>query len=557
MHAKSMYNLKIAIVLLLVLLGSAQATNYYFKRSTGSNTTTGLDTLHPWASTQALKGKVILLPGDSLLFRRGETFANETLFLARHIKTQGTGAKPIVIGAWGSGTAKPILTSSNGRLMVLEKVTNVFIENLALSGARYGCIEMADSLPSNIRVQNNDLSKCGGGVYASGTQITISNNTIHDMKMVVNTKGAAGTNAANDDYGASGIGLSRINGCTVTGNNLWNLKAPSYDYGDDGGAFELWGTVRNCEVYRNKIRTTSGLLEAGGQAGDSVTNFKFHHNIAFETGAFFCLHIRSPRTSYGIYYRDIAFDHNLSINHKRNPGFHLLTTGDTLSDPKILQVRNNIFLSDSLESYVYQEGLSSTKKMPGTFMNNLLWCVSKPDISKRLQSTSEKFGNPLFAISDWYKADTLTDNIAAYRPQATSPLVGAGIVLKNVPTSYSYDFAWQPAVTSESTEIGPLNVMPVKKAELAGRLSESSQALFTVKRNLGDLQVVTQQASGYDIHYRVVGMDGRTIAGPGTWSGREGANTWTLPLPKATGMSVLMLNGPEIGSQTISIPNLK
>src|SRR5438132_507684 len=101
---KSIYPL---IVVVLLLASSVNATNYYFSASTGNDSLTTLQAEHPgtpWKSLNKLNQFFnSLQPGDSVLFKRGDTFSGFV-----NISKSGTPTLPIVFSTYGTG-AKPII----------------------------------------------------------------------------------------------------------------------------------------------------------------------------------------------------------------------------------------------------------------------------------------------------------------------------------------------------------------------------------------------------------------------------------------------------------------
>lgn len=80
---------------LFITLISAQATNYYFS-ATGNNNNSGITHSQAWLSLSKLKD-VVLIPGDSVLLKKGEIFIGEI-----NIKQSGTTQNPIVISSYGT-----------------------------------------------------------------------------------------------------------------------------------------------------------------------------------------------------------------------------------------------------------------------------------------------------------------------------------------------------------------------------------------------------------------------------------------------------------------------
>src|SRR5215469_13066934 len=92
----------------LLLTIKANATNYYFSYSSGDDSRTSAQAQSsstPWKTIGKLNSIMsILQPGDSVLFKRGDTFFGEII-----IGKSGTSSSKIVFGAYGSG-ARPIIT---------------------------------------------------------------------------------------------------------------------------------------------------------------------------------------------------------------------------------------------------------------------------------------------------------------------------------------------------------------------------------------------------------------------------------------------------------------
>ncbi len=81
---------------------TTNANNYYFSSTSGDDSRTtsqAHNSSTPWKSINKLNAIFsTLLPGDSILFKRGETFYGSIT-----INKSGTAGKPIVLGAYGSG----------------------------------------------------------------------------------------------------------------------------------------------------------------------------------------------------------------------------------------------------------------------------------------------------------------------------------------------------------------------------------------------------------------------------------------------------------------------
>lgn len=96
------------VAAMLCTLVNANANNYYFSFSVGNDSYTNAqaqNSLTPWKSLSKLNSFFSSLkPGDSVLFKRGDTFYGSFT-----ISVSGTSAKPIVLSAYGTG-ADPVIT---------------------------------------------------------------------------------------------------------------------------------------------------------------------------------------------------------------------------------------------------------------------------------------------------------------------------------------------------------------------------------------------------------------------------------------------------------------
>src|SRR4051795_2241605 len=95
-------------ILTLTLAIKAQATNYYFSSSVGDDSRTSAQAQSPstpWKSLTKLNSWFpSLQPGDSVLFKCGETFFGSFV-----TTKSGTSTSPIVLSSYGTG-AKPTIS---------------------------------------------------------------------------------------------------------------------------------------------------------------------------------------------------------------------------------------------------------------------------------------------------------------------------------------------------------------------------------------------------------------------------------------------------------------
>lgn len=108
----------VMIILFCVGFNLSAQTNYYFSASSGNDANTGKSPSSPWKSLDKLYSIWSSVnPGDSILFKRGDTFAPSTVgsrigVIRIPSGISGTANAYIVIGAYGSG-ARPIISGEN------------------------------------------------------------------------------------------------------------------------------------------------------------------------------------------------------------------------------------------------------------------------------------------------------------------------------------------------------------------------------------------------------------------------------------------------------------
>ncbi|MFT3680252.1 MAG: hypothetical protein QM791_08250 [Ferruginibacter sp.] len=119
---------RLTLALSVLLCYSASATNYYVS-STGNDANAGTSPTAPWKTISKVNSSFSsIAAGDSVLFKRGETFYGQLL-----PNKSGTATSKITISAYGTG-AKPIIsaltdvtgwTSLGGNLWKSAAVSNV------------------------------------------------------------------------------------------------------------------------------------------------------------------------------------------------------------------------------------------------------------------------------------------------------------------------------------------------------------------------------------------------------------------------------------------------
>ena len=256
------------------------ATNYYVNPASTSSITNGSFS-NPWKTIAQVNNATTLLnPGDSVFFRRGQTFIGNLM-----VWRSGTSTNPIVYTGYGTGdypimtnTVSDVISIYNRQYIVLDGFK--IIDN-TMNTTNHG-ITAKISYAINIEnspyctVRNCDISLVGVAISVTNgsNYTTIANNYIHNLRIVRNTVGG------DDDYGANGavIGSSRN---SITQNKFEACWAYCYDYGHDGGAIEFFGfdMSYNTIMYNTSIEC-DGFMEVGSNVdGTSINNTIAYNKI--------------------------------------------------------------------------------------------------------------------------------------------------------------------------------------------------------------------------------------------------------------------------------------
>ncbi len=134
--------------LLLIISSSAFSSTYYFSSVYGNDSLTYQQAQHsntPWRSLSKLNSySTALHPGDSILFKRGETWYGSI-----RVNNSGTASLPIFIGAFGTGP-KPVITG-------FQKITSWGATNPYASAA----MSFTPQSPPNIVAVNGIAQQIG------------------------------------------------------------------------------------------------------------------------------------------------------------------------------------------------------------------------------------------------------------------------------------------------------------------------------------------------------------------------------------------------------------
>ncbi len=208
-------------------------TTYYVDATSGSNLNDGTSATNAWKSITKVN-ETTFLPGDKILFKKGETFHGILYPLG-----SGTEENPITLGAYGDGDQLPIISTY---LMDLEDDRSELIET---------------AIPSST-----------AGIYLKDQSYW----TIENLKVTFSSESAAAgiyvcTSKSEWQYGIT------IRNCVVEGNGTTRLWQNSSYLKDTGGIYvghngSYKGYFNGVTIDGNVVRDVKGVgINAYGSQG--------------------------------------------------------------------------------------------------------------------------------------------------------------------------------------------------------------------------------------------------------------------------------------------------
>ncbi|MEO3807586.1 hypothetical protein ABGB17_01140 [Sphaerisporangium sp. B11E5] len=302
---------------------AAAGRTFYVDASQGDDDARGTGPKDAWRSL-GRAGEADLRPGDTLLLRRGRRWTG-TLELSG----KGTAARPIVVGAYGSG-ARPRITATGDDCVV---VAGSYFRVSELRASRCGW--------AGFRVEGryNDLWDVYADRNVTGVWFTPdgARNVLRGSQMRGNDRMSVDDDQPDNDSGAFGVLLNGDDN-RVVGNLITGSYARSKDYVADGAAVEVYGGDRNV-VAHNVARDNETFTELGHEPGGTATGNLFAHNVVTSSrsrGSF--LVTRGAGHSVGPVRGTVAVHNSVYLPASHTIGF---SCADGCSG-RILTLRNNV-----------------------------------------------------------------------------------------------------------------------------------------------------------------------------------------------------------------------
>jgi len=298
--------------------------NYYVSTDGNDNNPGTID--RPWQTLAAIHSRNFH-PGDVIHFKRGGHWTGGLV-----IDDSGSEGKPITFTTYGSGE-RPSFSNPGAAWSYTKAVELkgdwIVIEGFLVHDAHEAGVFISQGSDHNV-VRDVEATTVGTGITVAGQYNLVSGNYLHDLTMVVNDPGE------NNDYGAVGVWLFNSYN-EISYNRMVNCRAPSHDYGYDGGAVEWWGDANGNYVHHNWATASNGFFEVGG---GSAKNNTVAYNVSVNNGGFFVIHLGGD---FGGLVEDFRVENNTVIELAHgNQGWSVIGFGGEPATG-LVTLRNNIF----------------------------------------------------------------------------------------------------------------------------------------------------------------------------------------------------------------------
>jgi hypothetical protein len=219
----------------------------------------------------------VLKPGDTVLFKTGQTWTNPLLVA----NTAGTASARITYGSYGGGTL-PIFDGGAAGHPIDINAAYVTVKDVQVRNAggesKIGLgVYKPDAIVQNVTASGNAI---GIQAYAGAHRLRITGSNVSNNKTVINPDGLG--YPSTDDYGATGISVLAANDVEVDHNTISGNVGPSADFGYDGSAVEVFGAVR-LKVHHNTANDNQTFSELGNTA---TSNAWFYDNVVTTSASF-------------------------------------------------------------------------------------------------------------------------------------------------------------------------------------------------------------------------------------------------------------------------------
>ncbi len=244
--------------------GIKLARTYFVDANNGKDEYSGRTMDKPW-KTLSKVNKISFIPGDTILFRGGDTFTGQI----KHFYTHDDTVDAIIYGSYGTGKGKIRLGTSDtaGIWVQFTKHVKIKITNLIVEGLYH---PLSESGGSNFQ-QGIFVRTYGSPIFPLDSnhisKVTISHCEVYKVRN-------SGIRIVVTDYGR-----------TVTCHIDSNLV---YDCGAGPGIYMVFNWLSNSRIYGNTVRDIFGIKSrqyVTGIATDLCKGVTVQENLVYNIGA--------------------------------------------------------------------------------------------------------------------------------------------------------------------------------------------------------------------------------------------------------------------------------
>jgi hypothetical protein len=392
---------------------AADDGSYYVDSSSGSDSNSGTSASSPWRSLAPVNSRTFG-PGDTIYLARGSEWDGGLT-----INGSGAEGRPLTVTAYGDGE-RPIIHNDPdvewSRVVTIGGSWVVFESALVRDAHEFGVA--IDASASHVTVRDCEITAVGIGIGVMGQYNLVTENAIHNLYMVHDDP-----DNADDDYGALAMCLYDSYN-EVSYNHMYYCTDASCDYGTDGGAVEIYGSVAGSNIHHNLAQNGDGFIEIGGGAAIDTT---IAYNVSFNNGLFTTIHLDGTFASD---VHDLRVDNNTIVETAEAGWAALAWVGDTPS-ADTMSFRNNIVYLGDYDRLTNSDGFAHT--------NNLYYMANGNTQLGLTLGDQERLADPRFV--DGYDGDL--------HLLANSPAIDGGLDL-----GYSSDFDDQTLPAGAAPDLG-------------------------------------------------------------------------------------------------------
>ena len=364
---------KLTILVLLSYCSIVSATNFYVS-SSGSDASNGTSESSPWKTIAKVNAAFATFkPGDRILFRRGDTFHGTVKTAA-----SGVSGKPILIGAYGSGS-KPVITGlitvsswtneGNGiysRSIACASNPNFIVINskiYAMGRFPNSSYLSYESFSTNVSITDNELSSVPDW---DGAEVVIMKNGWTLDRCLITSH--SGTKITYTNLGTTTSGTANY-GYFIQ-NSLKTLDVFGEWYYNGSKLYVYFGS-RTPSDYKIDVPTINNLVYNYRNSYISLDNIQFigsgRSNVILETYADYCV-IKDCNFNY-------SGEHTIVLPVAR----YAKVDNNTINN----SVNAGIFVDASIKTVITNNTIKNTGLLLGagfkTTSNAGIYCVYSDD----------------------------------------------------------------------------------------------------------------------------------------------------------------------------------